>query len=370
MRFKHGLVALLFLSLMYVGYAEIAKVDIIYPNASNARSLQGMSTGSGGSCGVDSPQDIASVCDYTYTFAKNYDTEGTWQAKVYTYTKECFTGSTCDVGWSHISGCDTSCNTAQGEWCCQLTETGTAFTIFTINWDGVEADCTGYGKSWSSTGSFCCGDDGSSEDVESSGSGYECCINSELISSGAMDSTDQFLCLDGLIYGCGGNAGAGSTESGCTRVSTYYCDGDGAGINTWKSQIANGVASDDCDGDSWDPYGEGHNTNDDTESCLYSKINYDHGSGTANQDLSWRCSQNYGPYIADCSFSQTDESFNVNIEVADEVDNYTSGGYVIRIGDHNTVSDKTDYTDSAYPGTLFYNQSAAEYSGADANEGT
>ena len=158
-------------------------------------------------------------------------------------------------------------------------------------------------------------------------------------------------------------------HSSCGRISSYYCDGSGTGANTFKSQIAAGSTPDDCDGASEDPYGEGHSTGYDTESCVDAKLSYD-SNGPGAQNNGWKCNAWYGPYVATSSLSQSGSTITARIEVADEADNYNSGGYVLRLGDYNTIANAGHVVDASYPGTLFWNPTHASYSGIDSNEGT
>ncbi|MBT6831818.1 hypothetical protein HOA64_02045, partial [bacterium] len=219
--------------------------------------------------------------------------------------------------------------------------------------------------------SKCCGDDGAADDWENTGTDNSVCINGAVVADEATDATGQYVNIDGEIYGCGGTlGGVASSDGACVRRLTLFCDGNGTGANTWKTQIANNVTPDDCDGGAnTDPYGEGNPTPYDEESCVGNKV-YNDGNGIPAQDQGWKCSQWYGPHIATCSLSQSGTDFTVYVEVADEADNYDTGGYLVRIGDYNTVTNTGAVDDTSYPGTKYYNPEGQTYAGADANEGT
>ena len=226
----------------------------------------------------------------------------------------------------------------------------------------------------------CCGDD-SYEDFETNTSEAWCCINSETVANDTTDSTGQFLCYDGAVYSCN-NAGEfafDTDQSSCGRRYDYYCDGAGAGADTWKSQIAASSASDDCDGDNEDPYGEGHsNANANIESCINNKVRNDNGNGIGNQDTGWVCNNWVGPGIATCELNQSDtgnfSNIDLYMEAADELDSGAQFGYIYRVGDYDTVGDTTHYNDyngTQYPGTMVFNTTSVQDSGnIDSNEGT
>ncbi|MFB6076258.1 MAG: LamG-like jellyroll fold domain-containing protein, partial [Candidatus Aenigmatarchaeota archaeon] len=235
--------------------------------------------------------------------------------------------------------------------------------------------CNSCSLDWLSSGtgtnSPCCGDD-SGEDFENPGSGNSCCINSETVTNGTTDSTGQYLCSDGEIYGCNGDLGGVATqESSCTRRIGKYCDGAGTDSNQWKDQIADYDPSDDCDGDNEDPYGEGHSAPEaNTESCVGNDLRYDHGNGPSNQDQGWECNSWFGPKIAYCELNQSSSSeyddFTLYMEAADEVDSPTNFGYIYRVGPADSGND-----DSGYTGTMIFNTTSNQDSGdIDSNEGT
>lgn len=254
-------------------------------------------------------------------------------------------------------------------------------TAYTVTYDTDENWCTCNSSVWLADGtgdnSKCCGDDGTADDFENAGSGNSCCINGETVTNGTTDSTNQYLCLDGEIYGCNGNLGGVATQdSGCTRRVGLYCDGAGTGADTWKSQISTHSFSDDCDGDAEDPYGEGHSDNAaNAESCEYNKVRNDDDDGIENQDVGWKCNQYNGPAIAMCNLTQVDGGdFNevyLYIEAADELDSPTDFGYIYRVGTFDAVGNTTHVTDADYPGTMFYNTTSTQSAGdIDSNEGT
>ncbi|MCK4429251.1 MAG: hypothetical protein KAU95_02655, partial [Candidatus Aenigmarchaeota archaeon] len=218
----------------------------------------------------------------------------------------------------------------------------------------------------------CCGDDSTSDDFETDASTNWCCINGENVANNTRDSTSQFLCYEGSIYSCNsaGTFAFDTDSSSCGRQYGWYCDGAGSGADTWKDQITTGQPSDDCDGNNEDPYGEGHsNLNANIESCEYNKVFYDHGSGVSNQDKYWRCNRWGGPYLAYVNLSQSTSTLTARIDVADEADNPSSGGYVLRLGDYDTITNSGHVVDASYPGTLHYNPTHNSYSGIDSNEG-
>ncbi|MBR9680945.1 MAG: LamG domain-containing protein, partial [Candidatus Altiarchaeota archaeon] len=238
--------------------------------------------------------------------------------------------------------------------------------------DDSSAACTAIVSSGHWLNNNCCGDDSTSEDYEFSGSGNGCCINGNVIANGTLDSTNQFACLEGLVYGCNGNPGLGTTDSSCARRYGYYCNGT-LGQNDWEPIVSSGGVPQDCDGTTDLHYGadEGHSTYYDKESCIYNAVYYDSGSGIANQDTGWKCSRWLGPYAADCSLSQVGSTLTLYVEVADEADNGDTGGYVFRTGDYDTVTNTGHYADAAYPGIIYHDPGYSTYGpGVDANEGT
>jgi len=354
-------------------------------------------------CYADCTGTAASPCHccdvnamhYTITAPSGGGTSGPTSMSYSSSSGTC--GTTPDVTetWTHALGytfCPTegqytvtvTATSAGGtQTCASYTdETSDPFNLYYVNWDNDQNWCGCKGGTWLSSATYCgslgcsggkcCGDDGAADDFENPGSGNSCCINGVVVANNTRDSSNQYLCIDGEIYGCNGNLGGVATQDGsCARRGTWYCDGAGTGANTWKAQIAAGSDPDDCDGDNEDPFGEGHSAaNANKESCVYNKVRYDQGNGIGNQNVGWKCNNWYGPYIATCSLTQNGNSFNVRTEVADEVDNAVSGGYVMRFGDYDTITDTTHYNDSSYPGTLFYNPAASSYSGIDGNEGT
>mgnify|MGYP006410957023 FL=1 len=216
----------------------------------------------------------------------------------------------------------------------------------------------------------CCGDDAGESFGTDSSAGW-CCINGNKYSNDSFDSTGQYFCLNGALSGCNGNLGGEATSfSSCGRTGGWYCDGYGNGLNTWKDQISLLKTPDDCDGSSQtDPYGEGNPTSYDGGSCEGNRLLNDYTSGVAAQNTGWQCNGWQGPYVAFVDLTQTGSLLTARIEVADEADSYGSGGYVLRLGDYDTVTNAGHYTDSNYPGTLYWNPSAASYSGVDSNEG-
>jgi len=232
---------------------------------------------------------------------------------------------------------------------------------------------TGAGKYFSSGSgqAKCCGDD-SGEDFGTDVSAGWCCINGNKYSSNSLDSTGQYLCLNGSLSGCNGNLGGYATSySSCGRVGGWYCDGAGAGANTWKDQIAAKIIPDDCDGESSDPLGEGHSTTYDGATCEGNRMYNDFSSGVSNQNTGWKCNNWRGPYVAFVDLSQAGSLLTARIEVADEADSAGNGGYAIRLGDYDTITNSGHYDDASYPGNLYYNPSSLlYYSGIDSSEGT
>jgi hypothetical protein len=235
-------------------------------------------------------------------------------------------------------------------------------------------EASGCSYTWISGASLCCGDDLTNDDFENSGTGNPCCINGETIASGSQDSSGTYRCYDGLIYGCGSDLGPGVSSTACTRNNGYYCDMSGTGAGTWKDQVAANGVPDDCDGTaSEDYYGEGHPTSYDLETCEDQKMYYDNSNGIANQNTGWKCNNYRGPYAATCSISQYSydeyDEFAFYLESADEADNGDHFGYMIRLGDYDTITNTVAVNDSLYPGTIFENRDDQDSGNIDINEG-
>ncbi len=249
--------------------------------------------------------------------------------------------------------------------------------------DSDQTSCELDGNTWlsSGTGSYskCCGDDGANDDFENSGSGNSCCINGETVTNGTTDSSNQYLCIDGEIYGCNGNLGGVATQdSSCTRRVGYYCDGAGTGANTWKQQIGQPLTPDDCDGIGTEyPYGSGEaGTTYDKESCVGNAIWNDHGNGPSNQDQGYQClNQSWnGPHIGQCYLTQSGSSdqfktLTIRWDVADETpDTYSnSGHHRWRIDDDGSGTGACNYGTNG----CFYDTGLRNWcNDTDSNEGT
>ncbi|MCF7846946.1 MAG: FG-GAP-like repeat-containing protein [Candidatus Gracilibacteria bacterium] len=287
------------------------------------------------------------------------------------------TSGNCDYSWDttgsssgttytiNFRASDQAGNTA--------TDTSPATTVVCNDKDfaSCETACTDtYGAGTFFAGK-CCGDDAIADDWENAGTDNAVCVNGEVVADEATDSSGQYLNVDGHIYGCGDSlGGVADSDASCVRRLTVYCDGFGTGSDTWKAQVANGQVPDDCNGTAdTDPYGEGHPTPYDAATCEFDEV-YNDGNGSGNQDVGWRCTQYAGPYAADCSLSQSGTDLTLYVEVADEADNYDSGGYLVRVGDYDVITNSSHVDDTSYPGTMLYNPEGQSYSGVDANEGT
>lgn len=308
-------------------------------------------------------------------------------------TTTCYTGNiACSDGSSANGGitatlcsqpdtqcCPTQVNRAEGVACNDGSVSGTNYDRDTSEArciDGSSTGCTTH--DW--LGGQCCGNEGTNDDYENSGAGNSCCINGNPVTNGTLDSTSQFLCLEGLIYGCNGlpQGGVGTQDGDCARRWSLYCDGDGTGANTWKTHIAHNSAADDCDGLGTEyPYGAGEaGTAGDQESCVGNRMWSDRGNGIGNQNQGYLCTAStwYGPYIGDCSLSQSDSgddfmTFTINWDVTDEnPDTYSSTGHHRwRIDDDGVGTGLCVYGTNG----CFYDTGLRNYcNNTDANEGT
>gem|GEM_PF-2526085 len=83
---------------------------------------------------------------------------------------------------------------------------------------------------------------------EAPGPGNSCCISSVVVSSGHTDSTGQFLCVDGKIYGCKAIPnGIGTLYGDCGKrtnnTAEFYCH-----INKWDSNDNSNLCPQACNG--------------------------------------------------------------------------------------------------------------------------
>ena len=418
---KGWVLAALALLVLVPIYAEWSEVTIKNPSGTTVVNAQPMD---GGTCDSTWSQNAQTSCSYTYSY-NICGTEGDWTITVYTSTRYCSGTGSCPTGYGETNtnyGCDATPDTLV----CRIDE----FSTITenVNWDTDQKDCECYGKKWVSSASKCCGDDGGStdtfcdgtgagcdagtyysdpdssqyvcgtcagktwvsgvskccgddginDDFENAGTGNSCCINGELVASGALDSTSQFMCIDGAIYGCNGlpATGVGTQDASCARRNGYYCDGSGTNANKWKTQIADGGTPDDCDGTSDSYYGTDEaSTTYDKESCSSNYVRRDYNNDISNQDQAWICSEGWrGPYIATCSLSQSGSSddfmtLTVYWEASDEIPDKASiiPTYRWRIDDDGTGTGACDYpTNGCYYDTGVVDKQLS----VDANEGT
>ncbi len=309
----------------------------------------------------------------------------------------CWTGTSCMYnpgdacaadtdGWDYSTastycsaGVDTCCpdqgTIAESVSCTTNGPTGTTYDRDTTEarCESTATGCTAYSWLDDDGSGECCGDDGSSDNFNNPAPGASCCINGNVIANNSLDSTSQYLCLDGQIYGCNNNLGGVATQDGsCTRRSTYYCDGAGTGANTWKTQIANYATPDDCDGSGTEyPYGNDEaGTTYDPETCQGNRIENDYGNGVANQNQGYRCSLSYrGPYIGQCYLNQNGNTLTIRWDVSDEnPETYSnSGHHRWRIDDDGTGTGTCDYSTNG----CYYDTGLRNYcNNTDANEGT
>ena len=161
---------------------------VVVNNAQMTCTFQGYTTG----VSFDSPTVCGSNTTFpelinrtnvscTYTFAKNYSVDGNWVANV-TFYHTGYENKGVGIDTTGYSPYDTASpptgqitNDCTGNLTCtsdpQCNNTvneSVSGTIYTINRDGVQADCVGYGGKWypSVTGGsnyYCCGDDGASD---------------------------------------------------------------------------------------------------------------------------------------------------------------------------------------------------------------
>jgi len=248
--------------LLLPSYSEYAKVWIYDPSGDTRVNGKQMSTSDSSPCGSTNAQNAQSTCSYSYSYS-GCDEEGDWKAKVCVYTRYCSKTDTCPNGGSNL-GSDLCGCSGNSKYCCEKSECTSQYTIYNINWDSDENDCTCYGKTWFSTvtdgnNGKCCGDDGTNDVFENSGSGNSCCILGGVVSSGSVSSSNRkFKCKDGEIQSC--NSGSSYTFDTDYKVNNVH--------DVWL-----------CTSRGWYKYGV---DDDNAEEDTYRGAGWDYGADSAD----------------------------------------------------------------------------------------
>ena len=198
-------------------------------------------TCSGGTCGTYTSDtncgatsySCASVCTRRYTYTCSGGTCGTYTSDTNCGANTACSGGTCAGSNYCATGQCKNSSAVCSKWCdgsggcnnwaeatCQ--DRDSSSSLCTQSSGG----CTAY--TWMSVAAKCCGDDGSTDMFENTGSGNPACVFGNPVNHNNIDSTSRYVAFNGELYYCKQAGGSGSGYDFVQNVNP------GSAVGSWK----------------------------------------------------------------------------------------------------------------------------------------